>query len=138
MGGETGGGYQLSLCFFFCGFVFCHLTFSIPLFRWLEHNRCIVSLFFLCFFYLWPLSLKVTSAHKLLYLLCKTILKVKYQIIIMWISLEKGECFYFNHSLGFVYPILYITGQVYHFRMLICYPCSFVNGDFFFFFFQNT
>ena len=41
-------------------------------------------------------------------LLFKTILKVTYLIIILWISLEKGECFDFNHSLGCVYPTLYI------------------------------
>ena len=36
------------------------------------------------------------------------ILKVRYLIIILWISLKKGECFGFNHSLGCVYPTLYI------------------------------
>ena len=30
----------------------------------------------------------------------KTISKISYLIIILWISLEKGECFYFNYSLG--------------------------------------
>ena len=55
-------------------------------------------------------------------------------IIILWISLEKGfpwkkeKCFDVNHSLGFVYPALYIIrllGQVYHFTLPIFYPCSF-------------
>ena len=46
----------------------------------------------------------------------------------LWISLKKGECFDFNHSLGCVYPTLYIIrllGRAYHFSLLICYPCSF-------------
>ena len=50
-----------------------------------------------------------------------------YMIIILWISLEKGECFDFNHSLGCVYPTLYIIRllrRVYHFSWLICYPSS--------------
>ena len=45
----------------------------------------------------------------------------------MWISLEKGECFDFNHCLGCVYPALYIIRvlcRVYHSSLLICYPCS--------------
>ena len=60
-------------------------------------------------------------------LLCKTILKVSYLIIILWIALEKREYFDFNHSLGCVYPNLYIfrlLGWVYRFSLLICYPCS--------------
>ena len=43
--------------------------------------------------------------------------------------LEKKESFGFNHSLGCVYPTLYISrllGRVYHFSWLICYPCSFL------------
>ena len=87
-----------------------------------------ISLFFLYFLCLWSLLLGVTIAEKLLCLLCKTILKVSYLIIILWITLEKGECFDFNHSLGCVYPTLYIIrllGRVYHFSLLICYPYSF-------------
>ena len=61
--------------------------------------------------------------------MCKTILKVRNLIIILWISLEKGEYFDFNHFLGCIYPTLYIItrflGQAYHFSLLICYPCSF-------------
>ena len=34
---------------------------------------------------------------------------VSYLIIILWITLEKGECFDFNHSLGCVYPTLYTS-----------------------------
>ena len=56
-----------------------------------------VSLCFLYFLGLWSLSLGVTSAEKLC-LLRKTILKVSYLIIVLWISLEKRECFDFNHS----------------------------------------
>ena len=89
-----------------------------------------VSLFFLYFLCLWSLQLGVASAEKLLCLLYKTILKVSYLIIILWISLEKGECFDFNHSLGCVYPTLYIIRllhRVCHFSFLICYPSSLVT-----------
>ena len=65
----------------------------------------------------------------MLHLLCKTILlKISYLIIILWISLEKGECFDVNHSLRCAYPTLYnirLLGRVYHFNFMICYPCSF-------------
>ena len=83
---------------------------------------------FLCFLCLWPLSLGVTSPEKLFCSLCKTILNIRYLIIILQISLEKGECFDFNHALGCIYPTLNtirLLGQVYHFSLLICYPCSF-------------
>ena len=89
-----------------------------------------VSLFFLYFLCLWSLSLGVTRAEKLLCLLYKTILKVSYLIIILWISLEKGECFDFSHSLGCVYPTLYIIRllrRVYYFSFLICCPSSSSN-----------
>ena len=71
----------------------------------------------------------VTSAKKVWCLLCKTILKVSYFIIILWITLEKGECFDFNHSLWCVCPTLYIfwlLSWVYHFSSLICYHCLFI------------
>ena len=87
-----------------------------------------ISLFFLYFLCLWSLLLGVTIAEKLLCLLCKTILKVSYLIIILWISFKMGDCFDFNHSLGCVYPTLYtirLLGRVYHFSLLICYPYSF-------------
>ena len=61
-------------------------------------------------------------------LLCKIILKVSYLIIILWTTLEKGECFDFNYTLGCVYRTLYIfrlLGQVCHLSLLICCPCSF-------------
>ena len=47
--------------------------------------------------------------------------------IILQFSLEKGECFDFNDSLGCVYPTLYIIRllrRFYHFSLLICYPSS--------------
>ena len=43
-------------------------------------------------------------------------------MIVLWFSLEKGEFFYLNHSLGC--STLYITrllGQVYHLSLLVCY-----------------
>ena len=105
---------------------FC-VVFSllVPLFRWLE--QWLLCAFFV--FSLFPFSLvPLTSAEKLLCLLCKTISKVSYQIIILWISLKKGEYFDFSHSLGCVYPTLYISRllqQVYHFSLVISFPCSF-------------
>ena len=69
----------------------------------------------------------ICIAQKLLCVLCKTILKVRYLIITLWISLEKGECSESSHPLGCVCPTLYIIrplGGVYHFSLLISYPCS--------------
>ena len=89
-----------------------------------SHGCCVCF----CFLCLWPLSLGVTSPEKLFCSLCKTILNIRYLIIILQISLEKGECFDFNHALGCIYPTLNtirLLGQVYHFSLLICYPCSF-------------
>ena len=46
-------------------------------------------------------------------------------IIILWISVEEGDCFDFNHSLGCVFLTLYIIrllGRVYHFNLLISDP----------------
>ena len=59
-----------------------------------------VSLFFLYFLSLWSLQLEVITAEKLVFLLCKALLKVSYLIITLWISLEKVKCFDSNHSLG--------------------------------------
>ena len=58
------------------------------------------------FFFLSQVPLTSTSAWKLLCLLCKTILKVRYLIVSLWISMETGDCFDFKHSLGCVYPTL--------------------------------
>ena len=63
-----------------------------------------LSLFFFYFLCFWSLYLVLTSAEKLLCLLCKTISKVSY----LWITLEKTECFDFSHYLGCVYATLYI------------------------------
>ena len=41
---------------------------------------------------------KILTEEKLLCLLCKTISKVTYLIIILWICLKNGENFDFNHS----------------------------------------
>ena len=88
-----------------------------------------VSLFFLYFLCLWSFYLGIISAEKLLCLLYKIILKVSYPIIILWISLEKGECFDFNHTLGYAYPTMYIIRllcRVYRYSLLICYPSSYI------------
>ena len=50
----------------------------------------------------------MSYSDKKLCLLCKTILRVSYLIIVLWITLEKGEFVDFNHSLGCVYLTLYI------------------------------
>ena len=62
VGGGTGGGYHLTVVVFFsCAFVFCCLTFSVPLFRWLEHDGCCVCFFV---FSLFSLSLvPLTRSH---------------------------------------------------------------------------
>ena len=49
-------------------------------------------------------------------------------IIILWLSLEKGECFDFNDSLQCLWPSLYtntLQRKVSHFSLLTCYPCYF-------------
>ena len=56
------GWYHLIFAFFLsCAFVFCCLTFSVPLFRWLEHDDCCVCFFV---FSLFSLSLlPLTRSH---------------------------------------------------------------------------
>ena len=115
--------------FFSCAFVFCSLMFSVPLFRWLVHDGYCACFFV---FSLFSLSLvPVTGSYwctkVVASLLCKTILKVSYLIIVLWSSLEKETCFDSSYSLGCVYPTLYVIrllGWVYLFSLLICYPCS--------------
>ena len=62
-------------------------------------------------------------------LLFKTISKVRFQITGLWISMKKGECFDYNHSLG-SFPFLFIKirllHHVYYFSLLICYTESFL------------
>ena len=116
--------WYMSICF---SFLLPHLLS--PFFGWLEDDGCCASFFVFSLFslFLVPLT-RVTSAEKLLCLLCKTILKVSYLIIFLWITLEKGECFDFSHTLEHVCPTLYIfrlLGRVYYFSWLICYPCPF-------------
>ena len=43
-------GIILYFFFFSCAFVFCCLTFSVPLFRWLEHDGCCVCFFVISLF----------------------------------------------------------------------------------------
>ena len=103
----------------------CCLTFSVPLFRCQEHDGWCVCFF--AFFVSGPFNWELL-VQKNLCLFSKTILKVSYLTIILQITLEKGECVDFNHSLGCVYSTLYIRllGQVYYFSLLICYPCWFI------------
>ena len=94
----VGGRGQVS-CYSFCLFVVGFFFFLMFLYfvvsrsqsvflKWLEHDGCCVCFFvFLYFFSLVPLSRSYQ---------CRGI--VVPVIIILWISLEKGECFDFNHS----------------------------------------
>ena len=50
--GDRGWVSSYSFCLFSCAFVFCCLMFSVPLFRWLEHDGfcvCFFVLFCFCF-----------------------------------------------------------------------------------------
>ena len=76
-------GYYL-IVFFICAFVFWCLM-SCLFFNWVEHDSYCVCLFV---YYLFSLSLMYHC------------LKSQYLIIILWISLEKGDCFNLNHSLA--------------------------------------
>ena len=92
-----------------------------------------ISLFFIYIFCLWSLYQGVTRAQKLVCLLRKTIL-INSQVSEHYFMdfLEKRECFGLTHSLGCVYPTLYIIrllGRVYHFSLLICYPCPFITRN---------
>ena len=50
--------------FFSCAFVFCCLTFSVPLFRWLEHDGCYGCCVCFFVFSLFSLSLvHLTRSH---------------------------------------------------------------------------
>ena len=94
----------------------------------MDRTIIICCLCFLSCICLWSLYVGVTSAEILLFLLCRTLLKVSYLIIIMWISLEKGGYFDLNQSLQCVYPTLHIIrllGKVYHFSLLIVIPVYF-------------
>ena len=75
---------------FFCSVFVLFLT----VFSWLVHATlfCPFHCSFFAFF--------VSVSWKLLYLFSKTISKVKFLITNLRISLKKGECFDFNHSLG--------------------------------------
>ena len=92
-----------------------------------------ISLFFIYIFCLWSLYQGVTRAQKLVCLLRKTIL-INSQVSEHYFMdfLEKGECFGLTHSLGCVYPTLYIIrllGRVYHFTFLICYMVRIIAGS---------
>ena len=86
-----------------------------------EHDGCYVCFFdFLFSSSLAPL-IKSYWCIKMLCLLCKTILKVRYLINILWISLEKGECFDFNHPLGF---LLYSIHHHYTYRLSLSFQLA--------------
>ena len=52
VGGQAEGITLQFLFFFPCAFVFRSVTFSVPLFRWIEHDGCCLFLYFVC---LWSL-----------------------------------------------------------------------------------
>ena len=91
-----------------CFFVILYIVLSCSQSLYLvdKNMMAVASVSLFCFYFLclWSLSLRVTSTQKFLCLLCKTILKVRYLIIILWVSMEKGECFDFIHSLKCIYP----------------------------------
>ena len=102
---QVGGGYFILACWwgnrwqvssyvvFSYAFVFCSLTFSVPLFKWLEHDGCCVRFFNFSLF-----SLSLVPLPRSYW--CKKILKVRYLVIILWVSLEKGDCFDLAWGLG--------------------------------------
>ena len=61
--------------FVFCALVFCSITFSVPLFSWLEHDGCSICFFI---FTLFSLSLVLlTRSHCSAKSLKKTCVKVQ-------------------------------------------------------------
>ena len=109
------------LFFLFLLFVLSHFQ-SFYLGGWNMMAVCLFLRFFFIFC-LW-FSVGVNSVEKLC-LLCKTISKVSYLIIIPWISLEKGV-FWFQSLFSVYYSyISRLLGRVYHFSLLIYYPCWF-------------
>ena len=118
-------GWVSSYIFYFCLVLFYFLVWhSQSLYLGGQNMMAVisVSLIFLFFF-----NQELLVQRNCWCLLCKTILKVSYLIVILWIFLENRECFDFNHSLGCVYTTLYIIGllvRVYHISLLICFPCS--------------
>ena len=78
-----------------CFFVLLYIVLSCSQSLYLvdKNMMAVASVSLFCFYFLclWSLSLRVTSTQKFLCLLCKTILKVRYLIIILWVSMEKGE-----------------------------------------------
>ena len=54
---DRGWVLSYSFCFFSCAFVFCCLTFSDPLFRWLQDDRCCAWFFVFSLFSLSLVSL---------------------------------------------------------------------------------
>ena len=85
MGEGTGGGYHLIHFVFFIVLLFFSLMFSVLLFGLLEHDDCHVCFFDFPLFPLFLVPLLGVTSAKLLCLFC---LKVRYLIIIMWISFE--------------------------------------------------
>ena len=121
--GVQGVGIILQFLFYSCAFVFCYLTFSVPLFWQLEHDGSCVYFFVFLYFHC-PLSTRSYQCRET----DVSILKVNYLIIIPWISLKYGESFDFNHTLECVYCTLYIIrllDRVYHLSLVNFYPCSF-------------
>ena len=98
---QRGASYHLIVLGVFLFFLFLYffcLISSVHLFRWLEHDGCCV-----CFFVFSLLSFSLVPLSRSYYCGKKCVCYVKlfqsYLIIILWIFLEKGECFDFNHPL---------------------------------------
>ena len=118
--------WVLQLVFFTCALAF---VLSYPLSLFLSDQSMIVVAsvsLFIVFFVSGPINQDLMVHRNCV---CHERLYSQYLIIILWISLEKGECFNLN-NLQAVCPTLQIfirlLGRFYHCSLLIRYPCSLV------------
>ena len=121
--------WVLSHTLFFFYLCFCHLFFHVLclFFEWLDHDSCCV-----CFrvYYLFSLSpFPLTRSYwDIEIVVMWNYLWSQYLIIALCIFLEKWVFLFespFRVSCPTLYIIIRLLGRVYHFSLLICYPCSF-------------
>ena len=112
MGGGTASGYHIFL-FSFSVFVLLLIVLS-----WLVLCCVFLIVSFLLSLSLVPLIRCYYSAWKLLCLFCKTISVIRFLITTLWISLKKGECFDFNHTLG-ILPYFIQSELDFYFKFII-------------------
>ena len=128
MGEGTADAYYLIVIFFTCAFVFCSLMSFVSFFKWLECASCCVC-FFVNYFSLSlvPLTRSYCCLEIDACLSCKTIHKVGIWSLFC-VFLGKVSVLIWITLLGIyhtLYIIIRLLGWVYHFSLLICYPCSF-------------